>query len=71
MNPQDSQGVLRTADEGVIPTDPASNWSIALSRGGPGGAVDVITKTKDGVSYSRTLTYTGSDVTAISEWVKL
>lgn len=71
QNPQDSQGVLRVADEGPIPDDPASNYSMVLTRGGPDGAVDTITVTKDGISWRQTLTYTGSNVTAISAWVRL
>lgn len=71
MNPQDSQGVQRVADGGTIPDDPFQNYSIVLTRGGPSGAVDTITKTLQGVSWVKTLTYTGSNVTAVSPWVRL
>jgi len=69
QNPNDSQGVLRVADCGSMPADPASNYSIVLTRGGPSGAVDTITKTKDGVSWTKTLSYTGADLTSVSAWV--
>lgn len=71
QNPQDTQGIQRVADAGTIPIDPSSNWSWTFTRGGPSSKVDTITKTKDGISYRQTLTYTGSDLTAISAWVKL
>ena len=70
QNPQDSQGVLRVADGGTIPDDPFQNYSITLTRGGPSGAVDTITKTLQGVSWVKTLTYTGSNITSISAWVR-
>jgi len=70
QNPQDSQGVLRVADEGPIPDDPASNYSIVLTKNGPSGATDTIAMTKDGVTWTKTLSYTGSDVTGISVWVR-
>lgn len=43
-----------------------------LTYAGPGGAVDTITVGPDarGFSYKQTLTYTGSNVTGISAWVK-
>lgn len=43
-----------------------------LTYAGPGGAVDTITVGPDasGFSYKQTLSYTGSNVTGISAWVK-
>jgi hypothetical protein len=70
MNPNDSQGILRVADGGQIPDDPASNYSVVLTRGGPSGAVDTIAMTKDGVTWTKTLTYTGADLTGVSVWVR-
>ena len=70
QNPQDSQGILRVADGGQIPDDPSSNYSISLTRNGPGSAVDTVTMTKDGVSWVKTMTYTGSNLTAVSAWVR-
>jgi hypothetical protein len=45
----------------------------ALTYNGPGGAVDTITVGPDenGYTYRQTYTYTGSNVTGISAWVKL
>jgi len=71
QNPQDSQGILRVADGGQIPVDPSSNYSLVLTRAGPSSAVDTITKTKDGISYLKTLTYTGANLTSVSAWVQL
>lgn len=71
QNPQDSQGILRVADCGSVPDDPASNFSYVLTRAGPSSAVDTITATKDGISWVKTLTYTGSDLTGVSAWVRL
>ena len=71
MNPNDSQGVHRIADMGTIPDDPASNYSYVLTFAGPGGKCDTITASKDGVSWRQTLTYTGSNVTGVSAWVRL
>lgn len=43
-----------------------------LTYNGPGGAVDTITVTDTlGNQFRQTLTYTGSNVTGISAWVKL
>lgn len=67
QNPNDTQGVNRTADVGPIPIDPSSNYSIVL--GYTGSNLTTVTKTKDGISYRKTLTYTGSVVTAVSTWV--
>lgn len=71
MNPQDSQGVQRVADGGCIPDDPFQNYSMTLTRGGPDGKVDTITKSLQGVSWVKTLTYTGSNLTSVSVWVRL
>ena len=71
MNPQDSQGVMRVADGGTIPDDPFQNYTMTLTRGGPSGKVDTITKVLQGVSWVKTLTYTGSDLTGVSAWVRL
>ena len=71
QNPNDSQGILRVADGGQIPDDSSSNYSYVLTRAGPAGAVDTITKTKDGISWVLTLSYTGSNLTAVSAWVRL
>jgi hypothetical protein len=40
--------------------------------GGPSGALDTISVVNifDGVTYKKTLTYTGSNVTSVSGWVK-
>ena len=70
QNPQDTQGSARVADVGGLPDDPASNYSITLTRNGPSSAIDTITKTKDGVSWVKTVTYTGANVTAVSAWVR-
>ena len=70
QNPQDSQGILRVSDSGNIPDDPASNYTISLTRGGPGGAVSVITKTLQGVTWTKTLTYTGSNLTGVGAWIR-
>ena len=45
---------------------------MVLTYGGPNGVVDTITAGPDefGNSYKQTLTYTGSNVTTISAWVK-
>lgn len=37
---------------------------------GPGSSIDTITKTWQGVSYKKTFTYSGSDITADSGWVR-
>lgn len=71
QNANDSQGVNRVADVGPIPDDPSSNYSVALTHGGPSNAVDTITKTKDGVSWLKTLTYSGSNLVGVSTWVRL
>jgi hypothetical protein len=71
QNPQDQQGILRVADAGTVPDDPASNYSIVLTRNGPSSKVDTITVTLQGISWRKTLTYTGSNVTSVSTWVKL
>jgi hypothetical protein len=70
-NPADTQGANRVADVGPIPDDPAANYVTTLTRGGPGGKVDTITLTKDSVSWVKTLTYTGLDVTGVSAWVRV
>lgn len=70
MNPQDSQGVQRVADGGTIPDDPFSNYSITLTRNGPSGAVDTIVKALQGITWVKTLTYTGSNLTGVSAWVR-
>ena len=70
QNPNDSQGVLRVADAGPIPDDPASNYAITLTRGGPSSAVSVVTATKDGVTWTKTLTYSGVNLTAVGVWVR-
>lgn len=69
-NPQDSQGVLRVSDGGPIPDDPASNYVVTLTRGGPSGKVSVITKVLKGITWTKTLTYTGSDLTGVGAWVR-
>lgn len=68
QNAQDTQGSLRVADVGGLPDDPSANYSYTFTRNGPSGAIDTITKTKDGVSWLKTLTYTGDNVTAVSTW---
>lgn len=52
---------------------PLDSLPQAMTYGGPGGSVDTITAGPDvnGSSYRQTLTYTGSNVTGISAWVKL
>lgn len=70
LNPQDPQGALRVADLGSFPDDPGSNYSYALTRNGPSSAVDTVTITKDGVSWVKTLTYTGANLTGVSAWVR-
>ncbi len=70
FNPVDTQGMQRVSDVGPLPDDPAANYSITLTRGGPGGKIDTVVYHKDGVNWTKTLTYTGSDVTAISAWVR-
>lgn len=70
-NPADTQGMQRVADVGPLPDDPASNYAYAFTHAGPGGRVDTITATKDGVSWLLTLTFTGSDLTSIAPWVRL
>lgn len=70
LNPNDSQGVHRIADMGSIPDDPGSNYVVTFTRGGPSGAIDTITKTKDGISWVRTLTYSGADLMSVSAWVR-
>lgn len=44
-----------------------------LTYAGPGGAVDTVTVGPDrrGFSYRQTFTYTGSNITSISAWVKV
>tara|TARA_Y100000296_G_scaffold80523_1_gene106216 strand:- start:31720 stop:31893 length:174 start_codon:yes stop_codon:yes gene_type:complete len=44
-----------------------------LTYNGPGGAVDTITAGPDnfGNFYRQTLTYTGTNVTNVSAWVKV
>ena len=37
---------------------------------GPGSSIDTITKTWEGLTYKKTFTYTGTDITADSGWVK-
>jgi len=71
QNQQDPQGVFRVADMGSLPDDPASNYSEVLTLNGPSSAVDTITRTLQGVSWVKTLTYTGSKVTAVSAWVRI
>ena len=71
QNPNDSQGVLRVADVWPIPDDPAFNYSLVLTRAGPGGAVDTITRTLQGISWVRTFTYTGNNLTSVSAWTRL
>lgn len=43
-----------------------------LTYNGPGGVVDTLTVGPDnrGQSYRQTFTYTGTNITAISSWVK-
>lgn len=45
---------------------------LVITYGGPSGAVDTITAGPDiyGSFYKQTLTYTGSNVTGVSAWVK-
>lgn len=44
-----------------------------MTYNGPGGTLDTITvgPDQDGNYYRQTLTYTGSNVTGVSAWVKL
>lgn len=71
LNPVDPQGALRVADVGAQPDDDGANYAYALTRGGPNGAVDTVTATKDGISWRMTLTYTGNSLTGVSAWVRL
>ena len=44
-----------------------------LTYGGPGGALDTVTVGPDssGNNYRQTFTYSGTNVTGISAWIKL
>ena len=70
QNPQDSQGSNRVADVGPLPDDPSANYVTTLTRGGPDSAVDTIVLTKDGLTWTKTLTYTGDNLTGVSAWVR-
>jgi len=74
----DGSGAAYIVGSGSVP-DSTGNYSLnpeslaqILTYNGPGGAVDTITAGPDaaGLSYKQTFTYTGSNVTAISAWVK-
>lgn len=69
---EDSDGevTLRTSEKELVPTNTKkNNPSIALTY--TGDNLTKITKTIDGTDYEKTLSYTGSTLDSVSEWVEV
>ena len=63
------RGKKRVVVEETPPTDfTKNNPSITIAYSGDD--IDYIEKTIDGVTYRKTFTYTGGNLTGISEWVE-
>lgn len=69
LNHPDARGLLRRVHVCADPVDTAQNASYALTW--TNGVVTTITKTVGGVTYSRTLSYSGADCTAVSAWTEV
>lgn len=67
QNPSDTQGATRVAEVGPIPTDPCSNASYALGYSTDGN-LTTVEVTRHGVTWTRTLTWTGTQLTAVGTW---
>ena len=59
----------RTADQGAIPDDPCSNYTYVL--GYTGSQLTQVDKSKDGLTWRKILTWTGSNLTAVGPWIRL
>ena len=70
LNHPDSRNLLRRVTVCPEPIDASSNASYVITWTGTN--VTKITKTIDGVSYERTLSYDGSDnLTGITVWTEV
>lgn len=67
QNPSDRQGAARVVDIGPLPDDPGANASYVLSY--TGDVLDYVEVTRHGLTWRKTLTWTGSNLTAVSAWV--
>lgn len=65
----DQRGLLRRVSVCPAPDDVTGNASYVLTYTA-GGQLETITKTIGGISYTRTLTYTGTKLTGIGAWVE-
>ena len=54
--------------DGTIPTQ-GNNPSLTLTY--TANVLQTVTKTIGGVNYTKTLTYTGTDLTSVSAWVQV
>jgi hypothetical protein len=69
-NSADEQGHKRVVEVGMVPDDPAGNWSYTLTRDGAGLVTDV-QATKDGITYKADVTRDVNDkVTGLGAWAK-
>jgi YD repeat-containing protein len=63
-----SNPAIRTISKETTPTDSTqNNGSLVLTYDGDGNLI-TIAKTISGTTYTKTLSYTGSDLTGISAW---
>lgn len=67
LDANEARRLVRRVSVSPLPADAAENASFTLSY--TASVLDYIEKTIDGVTYRKTLTWTGSDLTAVSAWV--